>query len=117
MTAYDVAIGSGKAASDPGFYAYLCAVADWRLKKPEKLVDKPRPGILRWEKFVTKFGAYLQCEPQWRRELIEGNADYYSFGNLPACLPLLTGKLWEIVVSETVTGTRVGQTVDVEETS
>lgn len=107
VTAYDVAIGSGKASSDPKFYAYLCAVADWRLKKPDKQADKPRPGMLRWEDFVTDFGAYLQCEPQWRRELIEGNADYYSSGNLPACLPLLTGKLWDIVVSETMTGRRV----------
>ncbi|WP_061301691.1 T6SS effector phospholipase Tle3 domain-containing protein, partial [Janthinobacterium agaricidamnosum] len=30
VTAYDVAIGGGKASSDPGFYRYLCAVADWR---------------------------------------------------------------------------------------
>lgn len=116
VTAYDVAIGSGKAASDPKFYAYMCAVADWRLKKPGAN-EKTRPNILRWENFVANFGAYLQCEPSWRRELIEGNANYYSTGNLPACLPLLTGHLWEIVVSETVTGTRVGQPVDVEETS
>jgi len=91
-------------------------MADWRLKKP-KPKEILRPGILTWADFVTDFGAYLRCEPQWRRELIEGNADYYSSGNLPACLPLLTGKLWDIVMSETVTGTRVGQTVDVEETS
>ncbi|MFS2017742.1 DUF3274 domain-containing protein [Massilia sp. CT11-108] len=116
VTAYDVAIGSGKASSDPRFYAYLCAVADWRLKMPDSK-EKPRPGILRWEKFVTDFGAYLQCEPPWRRELIEGNAKYYSFGNLPPCLPLLTGKLWGIVVSETTAGKRVTQTSDMKVTS
>lgn len=104
VTAYDVAIGSGKASSDPKFYAYLCAVADWRLKTQN---DKPRIGILTWDDFVTDFGAYLQCEPQWRRELIEGNARYYSTGVLPAGLPLLTGKLWDILVSETTSCKRV----------
>ena len=36
VTAYDVAIGGGKASSDPRFYEYLCAVADWRLQKDIK---------------------------------------------------------------------------------
>jgi pimeloyl-ACP methyl ester carboxylesterase len=99
VTAYDVAIGRGRASTDPNFYAYLCAVADWRLKKPAP-GDKPR-GITQWKDFVADFGIYLECEPQWRRELIEGNADYYSSGVLPACLPLLTGKLMDIVVSDT----------------
>lgn len=39
VTAYDVAIGSGKASSDPLFYAYLCAVADWRVKDLKCLVS------------------------------------------------------------------------------
>jgi hypothetical protein len=103
-----VAIGSGKASSDPKFYAYLCAVADWRLKKPTP-IDKPRTGMLTWDKFVADFSTYLQCEPQWRRELIEGNVIYYSSGVLPGCLPLLTGKLSDIVVSETTAGKRVVQ--------
>ena len=107
VTAYDVAIGSGKASSDEKFYGYLCAVADWRLKKPESK-DRARPGIMIWQKFVAQFDTYLQCEPQWRRELIEGNATYYSSGVLPACLPLPTGKLWNIVVSETTAAKRVG---------
>ena len=50
VTAYDVAIGSGKASSDPQFYAYLCAVADWRVKKLYENV-KGRQGILLTEKF------------------------------------------------------------------
>lgn len=108
VTAYDVAIGSGQASTDPNFYAYLCAVADWRLKKPTR-TEKPRPGILTWEKFIVLFGAYLEREPEWRRLLIEGNADYYSTGKLPTCLPVLTGKLWDIVVAETTTGRRVNQ--------
>jgi hypothetical protein len=108
VTAYDVAIGSGKACSDPKFYAYLCAVADWRLKNPTK-VDKMRKGILTWKRFMAEFGAYFACEPSWRRELIEGNVAYYSNGVLPVCLPLLTGKLWDIVVSETTASRRVNQ--------
>jgi hypothetical protein len=116
VTAYDVAIGSGKASSDPKFYAYLCAVADWRLKRPGSM-DRIRPGILQWRQFVAEFGTYLQCEPQWRRELIEGNADYYSSGVLPVCLPLLTGKLSDIVVSETTAGKRVVPASAVEEKS
>jgi hypothetical protein len=109
VTAYDVAIGRGRACTDPNFYAYLCAVANWRLKNPKKSSDQPRDGILTWGDFVAKYGAYLECEPKWRRDLIEGNVDYYSTGALPACLPLITGKLWGIVVSETTTGRRVAQ--------
>lgn len=105
VTAYDVAIGGGKASTDPKFYAYLCAVADWRLKFPSS-GDKIRPGILTWEEFAVDFRAYLECEPRWRRELIEGNCYYYSTGMLPVCLPLLREKLLDIIVSETTAGKR-----------
>lgn len=108
VTAYDISIGSGKASSDPEFYAYLCAVADWRLKMPTS--DPPRKGILTWTKFTAKFSAYYECEPEWRQQLIQGNANYYSLGGLPAGLPVLTGKLWDIVISETTAGKRVSQT-------
>ena len=110
VTAYDVAIGSGKASSDPLHYRYLCAVADWRLKKPTP-PEKPRPGILTWEKFAARFKVYYNCEPDWCKALIEGNADYYSSGVLPECLPVLTGELWNIIVSETISGVRVNQPV------
>jgi hypothetical protein len=106
VTAYDLSIGSGKASSHRLFYAYLCAVADWRLKKPMP-GDYRRPGILTWYKFMTLHSAYYECEPDWRTEAIEGNADYYSKGELPSFLPVLTDKLWDIVVSETTTGKRV----------
>jgi hypothetical protein len=108
VTAYDVAIGSGKASSHPKFYAYLCAVADWRLKKPGPQ-DKGRKGILTWDKFLDQHSAYYECEPDWVKQLIEGNVRYYSTGTLPKCLPVLTGKLWDIVVSETTSGQRVSQ--------
>jgi hypothetical protein len=106
VTAYDVAIGSGKASSDPSFYAYLCAVADWRLKKP-KGDETKRPGILAWEEFLQRHQPYWQAELPWRKELIEGNAKYYSSGVLPASLPLPGGRLFEIIIAESVSGSRV----------
>lgn len=107
VTAYDLSIGSGKAVSDPQFRAYLCAVADWRLKIPNKS-DPQRPRILTFPKFSKSFGVYLSCEAEWCRELIVGNAKYYSDGVLPA-LPILAGKLWDIVISETTSGMRISQ--------
>jgi hypothetical protein len=108
VTAYDVAIGSGKASSHRQFYSYLCAVADWRLRKPESVV-KDRPGIPTWTRFIDRHSAYYECEPEWRKRLIEGNAHYYGTGELPSCLPVLTGKLWDIVIAETTSGRRVNQ--------
>ena len=100
VTAYDVAIGSGEASSDPQFYEYLCAVADWRVKDL-KTNDKGRKGMLRKEKFLSDFAAYLSVEPAWRSAAINGGIDYYNTGILPAGLPLLSGALWKIVVSQT----------------
>ncbi|GAB2849678.1 DUF3274 domain-containing protein [Pseudoduganella ginsengisoli] len=106
VTAYDVAIGQGKASTDPMFYAYLCDVADWRLKKLRN-GEMLRPGILSWEKFITKHSSYWSIEPSWRKDLIAGNSSYYSSGTLPD-LPLPDGgPLWEIVIAESVTGNRV----------
>jgi hypothetical protein len=85
VTAFDIAIGGGKAASNPLFYKYMCAVADWRLKKAK--TGKLRPSILEWNKFLCDFAIYWSDEPQWRKDLIEGNANYYSTGILPASLP------------------------------
>jgi hypothetical protein len=97
VTAYDVAIGGGQASSDPNFYAYLCAVADWRLQQSQK----NRPSIMRWDKFLSQFAIYWAVEPQWRKDLIEGNAKYYSLGTLPACIPTLDG-MPSSVVCETL---------------
>lgn len=108
VTAHDVSIGSGKASSHAKFYAYLCAVADWRLTNPTK-EDELRKGILTWDTFIEEHSAYYKCEPDWIKELIVGNVNYYSSGKLPKCLPILTGKLWDIVVSETTSGQCVGQ--------
>lgn len=108
VTAYDVSIGSGKASSDPLFYRYLCALADWRLKKPSP-EERIRPGILTWERFLSEFGKFYECEPDWRKLTFEGNVDYYSNGRLPSYLPGLNGALWDIVISETTSGKRINK--------
>jgi len=106
VTAYDIAIGGGKAVTDPLFYGYLCAVADWRLKKPRPN-DPRRPGILTWQKFQEQFSVFYNSELDWRKALIEGNCTYYSTGNLPDCLPVLPAGLPPMVVSETMSGQHI----------
>jgi pimeloyl-ACP methyl ester carboxylesterase len=100
VTAYDIAIGGGKAASDPNFYAYLCAVADWRMQTNS--LAPSRASILRWNDFLQKFSAYWKAEPAWRRELIGGTARYYSTGFLPPCVPTLRNGMPTSVVCETL---------------
>lgn len=107
VTAYDVAIGSGKATTHPEFYAYLCAVADWRLKKPSLKQDL-RPGILGWDEFRATFAIYWKDEPAGRSELIEGNVDYYSTGILPSCLPLPPEGLPSAIVLQTFSEGAIG---------
>ena len=104
VTAYDLSIGGGLASSDPNFYAYLCAVADWRLQTNS---TAKRPSILQWEKFSKDYRAYWSVERAERKELIEGNAVYYSKGELPACVPALHVGLPNLVVCETMSGDRV----------
>ncbi|MGK5027578.1 T6SS effector phospholipase Tle3 domain-containing protein [Janthinobacterium sp. RB2R34] len=108
VTAYDVAIGGGKASSDPRFYRYLCAVADWRLQKD--LRNPVRPSILRWDDFLNTFSIYWNAEPMQRKLIIEGNANYYSNGALPAWLPGLQAGLPSTVVCETLNGQRTEST-------
>lgn len=100
----DVAIGGGKASSDPKFYRYLCAVADWRLQGNRWMPE--RPSILKWEKFLAQFSVYWTAETAARKEIIEGNVHYYSTGELPACVPSLHAGLPSTVVCETVNGRR-----------
>jgi len=107
VTAYDVAIGSGKATTHPEFYAYLCAVADWRLKKPA-LGTPLRLGILEWIKFAKVFAIYWADEPAWRLELIEGSVDYYSTGKLPGNLPLPPEGLPSAIVLQTFSEGAIG---------
>jgi pimeloyl-ACP methyl ester carboxylesterase len=111
VTAYDLSIGQGNAVSNPEFRAYLCAVADWRLKKPGKREQK-RVGILTWNKFLEQFSDYYSVEPPERKLLIEGNASYYSTGNLPGFLPVLPGGLPPTVVSEIDAGAGVGVRIE-----
>lgn len=85
VTAYDIAIGCGKATSDPSFYLYLCSVADWRLEDSH---TPRRKNVEKWIDFQKKHSVYFSVEPAWRRELIQGNMNYYSSGVLPGILPL-----------------------------
>jgi pimeloyl-ACP methyl ester carboxylesterase len=103
VTAYDVAIGCGTATTHPEFYAYLCAVADWRVKSPKK-GEQARDGILTHTKFIKRFGIYLDGEPSWRREIIDGNIAYYSTGVLPDCLPLPPEGFPSTVIDESFDG-------------
>ncbi|MGG7604469.1 T6SS effector phospholipase Tle3 domain-containing protein [Massilia sp. BKSP1R2A-1] len=105
VTAYDLAIGGGLASSDPAFYAYLCAVADWRLQSDEKA--EKRSSVLRWERFEKLHGVYWSAESAERKELIKANSIYYSSGNLPSCVPALHVGLPKLVICETVAGDRV----------
>ena len=109
VTAYDVAIGGGKASSDPRFYEYLCAVADWRLQGDIR--NPVRPSIPRWNDFKKKFAIYLAAEPAQRQLIIKGNADYYSSGVLPAFVPALQAGLPSTVVCETINGRRTESVV------
>jgi hypothetical protein len=104
VTAYDVAIGGGKAPTHPLFYKYLCAVADWRLKEPTEK-DLPRQGILKWNEFLEQFATYWADERPWRKELVEGNKTYYSTGKLPVDLPLPPEGLPQCLVVESMTKT------------
>ena len=102
VTAYDIAIGRGRAVTDPGFYRYLCAVADWRLKKPDP--KRPnRDGILSWDKFSELFDIYLKAEAKSRVEIIEGNSNYYSNGILPKYVKSIA-ECPKAVVTETTDG-------------
>ena len=102
VTAYDVAVGLGQAVTDPGFYRYLCAVADWRLKKPEP--NRPnRKGIMSWEKFSELFDIYLKREDPSRLAIIEGSSDYYSKGIMPKCVRSIAERP-NAVIAETTDG-------------
>ncbi len=102
VTAYDIAIGRGRAVTDPGFYRYLCAVADWRLKKPDSR-EKIRPGVLTWGEFNQQFANYYKQEPAERAEIINGNSDYYSTGVMPKCVKSIAQRP-KAVIAETTDG-------------
>ncbi|GEC97668.1 hypothetical protein ZRA01_37410 [Zoogloea ramigera] len=102
VTAYDIAVGQGLAVSNPSFYSYLCAVADWRLKKPRK-GEPIRPGILTWSSFYSTYKCYFDAETGSRAAIIQGSSDYYSNGILPECVKSIAERP-EAVIAETIDG-------------
>lgn len=97
VTAYDVAIGGAKACADPKFYAYLCAVADWRLQEDSKL---RRDGIKQFSHFMSTYRQLFSAEPSWRKDVVTGSARYYSTGLMPAFVPSIHDGLPPQVVCE-----------------
>ena len=102
VTAYDIAVGQGLAVSNPSFYSYLCAVADWRLKKPKK-GEPIRPGILTWNSFSSAYKCYFDAETESRKAIIQGGSEYYSSGILPECVKSIAERP-EAVIAETIDG-------------
>ncbi len=100
VTAYDIAIGRGRAVTDPGFYRYLCAVADWRLKKPDPGMPD-REGILTWKKFAEAHDKYFSVETKERKVLIEGSSNYYSNGILPKCVKSIAERPKAVIAENT----------------
>ena len=105
VTAYDISVGQGRAVSDKDFYAYLCAVADWRLKEPPP-GELIRPGILTWSDFMDLHKKFFECEPEDIKKIVRGNCDYYSTGVMPSCVPTIARRP-PAVVAETTTGLTV----------
>ena len=60
---------------------------------------------------MKKFAIYWAAEPLQRKQIIEGNAHYYSSGDLPAFVPALQAGLPSTVVCETVNGRRTESVV------
>lgn len=106
VTAFDIAIGCGRAVSDREFNSFLCAIADWRMRASvttELNVQKP----MTWKGFLAKFSdSYSSIRKEWK-EIIEANKQYYSTGELPTNLPLVHQSLGGCLVCETTDGSHV----------
>ena len=83
VTAHDLAIGGGRASSDANFSGIF---ARWQIGVTQ-MPQQNEAGILKWADFSGHMRGYLCVEPPWRKDLIEGNAAYYSNGVLPKFLP------------------------------
>jgi hypothetical protein len=102
VTAFDVSIGGGAAASNAIFYKYLCAVADWRITEPSPRLAK-RLGIQKWGNFIKDFSEFWNDEEDWIKEIIEGNKNYYISGILPESLPSIR-QCPQAIICESVDG-------------
>jgi hypothetical protein len=107
VTAYDVAIGSGRACSDKHFYRYLCALADWRILEASP-TDIDGQSVMTWPIFITRFSGQLACTREEWQDLILANKHYYNTGELPIYLPLVGQCLGKYLVCESVGGSYGG---------
>jgi pimeloyl-ACP methyl ester carboxylesterase len=103
VTAFDVAIGAGKAMSNHEFSYFLCAVADWRM--PElRPTKKSGTAVMNWDDFLATFSTQLKEIRQEWFELIRANKDYYNKGQLPEWIPLIGRCFGDLLVCETTGG-------------
>jgi hypothetical protein len=94
-------VGQGLAVSNPSFYSYLCAVADWRLKKPKRRANPARHPDL--EFVLLNLQVLLRCGDRVAGSDHQGSSDYYSSGILPECVKSIAERP-EAVIAETIDG-------------
>ena len=109
VTAWDLAIGPARICKDKSkaksygawvketrnFVRYLCTVADWRM--PPKILGKARQD--------PSF-QHLFSEDAEHKDLLDGTADYYNTGSLPAGLLVTPADVNPLIISQTIAEAR-----------
>ena len=70
VTAYDLAVGKAEAIDDDAFYAYLCLIADWRVKNAN---DRNYKDLLNSPFYAGTVD----------KDILDANIVYYTTGELP----------------------------------
>ncbi|WP_269508526.1 T6SS effector phospholipase Tle3 domain-containing protein [Burkholderia sp. IMCC1007] len=106
--AYDLAIGQAKSIDDESYYAYLCRVADWRLRwdlyvgkrgeADRKSKEETDPAIMQWYK----------AEAEEHVDLIDATDVYIGSGVLPEVTKNAHSQPLTTVRYQTVAGRRDG---------
>lgn len=96
--AYDLALGQARSIDDEEFYAYLCRVADWRLKWRDDGNRRESPGVAADLPDANMLRLYNE-EPTDRRAVISVTDDYRKKGVLPTVAA--NAQLPTAVVSQT----------------
>jgi hypothetical protein len=84
VTAYDLAVVKPImwTEQEKKFYAYLCEVADWRIKVPTPNNPKARPQIKDKSDLLNATKFYEPEDPK-NKALIKDTAKYYATGDFP----------------------------------